>query len=285
MNDTRSLSSPPDLLPSRAQDNVTRAGGDHIDAKAATPHAAETQHTPEPPVSESTEDALDAFIAIIIRDGLDRPIPNLQVKIEVPGAPPVEAITSDQGAVVVPNENGKGEATLHVRDETAQYQQVCKIDLAKCTTGAAIVRSPKVAEKVALRPHHTRRPATSAPAPAPAPVQPPVAPTSSSDEQAQSNAKSSNQPQTQETQGWLKNVVHPHDPLPSGPLPDTQQTIQMQAANKSGNPIAIITGSECPNTDNLLLGRNGVYRQVILDASKRFKLSPQSLAAKEAGHD
>lgn len=271
------------MPPSRVQDDVVTAGNDGTDTtpKAANTLAAEVQSGTNPPTAEHTDD-LDALIAVIIRDGLDQPIPNLPVKVEVPGAPPIETTTSEHGVVVVPKGDDKGQATLHVRDETGQYQEVCKIDPAKCTTGTAIVRSPKIAEKVPLRPHHTRRPASSArtPAPAPAPTSAP-GPTSQapqSNGQVQPKAENDNHGWFQVARDWLKNVTHPHDPLPSA-RPEARQKVLAQAANQSGNPIAIITGPECPNKDNLFLGKNSIHRQTILDAAKRLNLCPQAICA------
>lgn len=227
------------------------------------------------------DDDLDAYIAVIIRDGLDRPIPGLAVKIDVPGAPPIETITTEHGAVVMPRPDGKGEATLHVRDDTAQFQEVCKIDPAKCSAGAVIVRSPKVVEKVRLQPHHAKRPASSAQAPSSAPLSPSAsaAPASPSTAKAHSETENKNEGWFETAKNWIKKVMHPDAPMPSAPAPDAQQAVKAQAVNKTGNPIAIITGPECPNKDNLRLGRNDVYRPIILAAAKKFNLCPQAIAA------
>jgi hypothetical protein len=113
--------------------------------------------------TDSEEGELNTAMAILLRDGLDQPIRNLPVKIEVPNGATIEANTDDQGAVVIPSvKSKKGTATLSVQDETGKSQEVCKIDLEKCNGGVAIARSPKVAAKVPLKPHHRRKPAPQA---------------------------------------------------------------------------------------------------------------------------
>jgi len=274
-NDNRSTDSPAGMPPPWMQDAIVATGNDGNDTART---AAETS-TINPEGGENAsavinvDDDLDAYIAILIRDGLDQPIPGLPVKIDMPGASAIEATTTEHGAVVVPKGDGENVAALHVRDETGQYQQVCEIDPAKCTTGTVIVRSPKVAEKVHLRPHHQKRPASSAPTPAPA------APSSKPADEARPKAEHENHAWLQVARDWLTKIMHPHDPLPSAPPRGAPRKVQIQAANKSGNPISIVTGPECPNNDNLCLGRNNIYRRIILDASKRYKLSPQSIAA------
>lgn len=48
--------------------------------------------------------------------------------------------------------------------------------------------------------------------------------------------------------------------------------------SKNGNPVQSVP-LECPNQENLRLGENFKYRDIILEASHRSKLSPQSIAA------
>jgi len=270
-NDDNQLSASPEIIPQPwMQDDVTTASGDNTDAapRISNIDTADTQPIVDPAISDHVVDDLDTYIAILLRDGLDQPIPGLPVKIEVAGEPPIEATTSEQGAVVVPKSDS--EATLQVLDASARYHEVCKIDPTKCTTGTVIVRSPKVVEKVPLRPHHTRRPASSVQTQAPAPASCAPAP-------APATPSSEDHGWFQTARNWLTKVMHPHDSLPSAP--DAQRKMQAPAANKSGNPIAIITGPECPNQDNLCLGENNRYRQAIIDAGKRLGLCPQAICA------
>lgn len=267
-----------DMPPPWMQDDIPPSANA---STAATPSDTGDSGTRTPVTDTTSEDAiktdeLDAYIAVIIRDGLDQPIPGLTVKIELPEGQPIETKTDDHGAVTMPAGESKGEATLHVRDMTGQYQEVCKIEPAKCTTGAVVVRSSKVVTTTHLRPHHAKRPASSAaPAPSPAPAPAPTPPNT----QPQSAPQNDHPGWFEKARQWLKDVMHPHDSLPATPLTGAQQQILAQAANKSGNPITIVAGPECPNKDNLCLGKNSSHRQTILDAAKRLKLCPQAICA------
>jgi hypothetical protein len=272
---------PGNMSPSQIQDDTPPSGNASTSTVATSPNTGDSAdsgtHTPvtdSMPKDAVETDGLEAYIAVIIRDGLDQPIPDLNVKIELPGGPPIETKTDDHGAVTMPVGESKGEATLHVRDMKGQYQEVCKIEPAKCTTGVAVVRSPKVVTKAHLRPHHAKRPASSAtPAPSPAPASSPA------NTQPRSAPQSDHSGWFEKARHWLKDVMHPHDSLPATPSTGAQKQVLAQVANKSGNPITIVAGPECPNKDNLRLGRNSVYRQIIIDASKRFDMCPQALAA------
>jgi hypothetical protein len=262
----------PNDSPTPGSDSAT---ANQPEAAISTPSTLTTDGSS---ITEPSADDLDALIAIIIRDGLDQPIPDLPVKIELPDGPPIETTTNEHGAVTMPAGESKGPATVHVRDMTGQYQEVCKVDPAKCTAGTAIVRSPKVAAKVPLRPHHAKRPASSSTAAAsPAPAQTP-SPTPST-ARTQSAPENGQAGWLEIARQWLKDVMHPHDAMPAAPPVGTQRQVTAQAANTSGNPITIVTGPDCPNKDNLRLGRNDIYRQIILDASKKFNMCPQALAA------
>jgi hypothetical protein len=73
--------------------------------------------------------------------------------------------------------------------------------------------------------------------------------------------------------------MHPHETMPPAPQAGEQRKVTAEATNKSGNPIAIVTGPDCPNKDNLCLGKNSAHRQTILDAAKRLGLCPQAICA------
>lgn len=77
---------------------------------------------------------------------------------------------------------------------------------------------------------------------------------------------------------WLSKESHPKDSEPPAPSGDTPQ-IAKEAANRSGNPIVAMVGPECPNKENLFLGRNNVFREAILEASRRLGLIPQAICA------
>lgn len=256
-------------------------------ASAAGPNTAMEesdagQSAPDLRRTVEEEDALDAAIAILLRDGLDQPIKNLPVKIDLPNGTVIEAVTDENGLVALPSaEEKKGQAKLSVQDASGQNQEVCKIDLTKCTGGVAIARSPKVAAKVRLKPHHQRKPSSqSAKSEAP-PALP--APASASEKAPQ---------EPEPHQGywfatteffnkvwhWLSDESHPKDsepPAAGGSAPH----VAKEAANKSGNPIAAIVGPECPNKDNLQLLKNNIYKKEILKAAERVGLIPQAIAA------
>jgi hypothetical protein len=73
---------------------------------------------------------------------------------------------------------------------------------------------------------------------------------------------------------WVSGLAHVTDKPPASSTATVQRTL-----SPAGQPVVVLVGPECPNKDNLRLGRNNVYRQSILDAAKRLGLIPQALCA------
>jgi hypothetical protein len=224
----------------------------------------------------------DQALAVLLRDGLDQPIVNQEVKILRDGVAQFEGRTDQHGAVILPDiESKNGQLILSVKDLHGRDQEVCKIDLAKCSGGIAVARSPKVLATLPTRPHNEKRPSKVPPQGAK-----PVAQTKSN------TASATGHPQGQQSAPWyaangaLEKAAHwlrQHMHASDIQAPQTglgkEPHASKQAANTSGNPIAAVVGPECPNRDNLCLGQNNLYRQFIVEASKRLGLIPQAICA------
>lgn len=52
-----------------------------------------------------------------------------------------------------------------------------------------------------------------------------------------------------------------------------------RARSLVGQPVTVVAGPECPNKDNLKLGRNNIYRDAVMQASRRLGLIPQAICA------
>lgn len=61
--------------------------------------------------------------------------------------------------------------------------------------------------------------------------------------------------------------------------PLTKSTAASTGLSKAGQPVAAVVGPEVAGKGNLRLGRNNIYREPILEASKRLGLIPQALCA------
>lgn len=221
-------------------------------------------------------------VTLVLRDGLDVPIAGLELFVNWPDGSQCRATTSAEGIASVEKPSGAGgQARVDVVDVTGTRQQVCTLDTGRCK-GVAIVRSPKVALKLPLREHQ------QAPPPAKRPTVPTSQPAKSSANIAQ--PVPSAVPAKPDKTGlwwldsgaidrawtWLKNHV--------GVTPPSLQkagtrVIPVRTLNQAGQPLTIAPGTECPNKDNLRLGRNNIYREAILQAARRLGLRPQAICA------
>lgn len=61
------------------------------------------------------------------------------------------------------------------------------------------------------------------------------------------------------------------------PIPKAPGTIE-NTRSESGHPSQCCTAGECPNADNLRLGRNQIYREAILKAARHVGLIPQAIS-------
>jgi hypothetical protein len=238
----------------------------------AAPSLTDTSH-PDTATYDKEEALDDLIIAILLRDGLDQPIANLPVKIEAPGQPAIEATTDEKGAVVLPaSEKKEGHITVSVKDGGGEHQEVCKIDLAKCQGGGAIVRSPKVAATLPLKPHQQKAPSASSQQPAKPAEQPKKT-------EAAHGLWYSASEMFSTAWHWLHKESHPQDRQPPAGHAGKEAQVAKQTINKAGNPIIAVVGPECPNKENLRLGRNNIYRAEIIKAGERVGLIPQAIAA------
>jgi hypothetical protein len=271
------LSAAPEAPEAYDQTSITapapNPGAETVVQLQAKPEPDENQ----PQAIQSTPPKADdvSYVSLIFRDGLDRPIPELELFVTLPSGAMCTALSTAQGAITLPvPANTSGQARVEVKDDTGKRQPVCSIELEKCKD-AVIIRGTKVKAALPLRQHQQMPPAASTSTPArlvantarpttePAPVD-----TSSpwwSANGAWENAKT-----------WLANKLHLNEQATSS-MPTTP--IAAETLSNAGQPVAVITGPECPNKDNLRLGRNNIYRQAILEAAKRLGLMPQALCA------
>lgn len=242
---------------------------------------------PEPvpsttPVDEPAPASVDAgnYVTLIFRDGLDMPIPGLELFVTLPSGEVCTAKSTDQGAMTLPvAESAGGSAQVEVKDATGKRQPICSLDLSKCTD-AVIIRSPKVKVALPLREHQqTPPPSGKKMAAKPEVSKPDAAKGKPKTEPAHTDTSSAwwgangalNQAWT-----WLTNTLHLNEHAPTAV---TKTPTVAKTVSNAGQPVTVIVGPEGPNKDNLRLGRNNVYRRAILDAAKRLGLIPQALCA------
>lgn len=225
--------------------------------------SAESQHGDAltPPYVYSSDDdvetAADEVLAVV-RDGLDQPIQNLPVKVETPSGTVVETKTSEHGAITIPATKREGAAKISVKGVDGKFQSVCSVDLAKCG-GTVVVRSPKVAVPLKLK-NHTQTVIAAKQ-------------NTSGDAWYETNGA------LDKAWTWLKGLIHDADNHPPKSPAKVSAAIVKQTASKAGNPLTAAVGPECPNSDNLRLGQNNIYREAILKAAKHCNMSPQAIAA------
>jgi len=256
-----------------------------LEAPPGEPVAEAAPETPPAAPPEPIADDDGTAFLLFARDGLDSPIADLTVTVDVPGQAPVTRTTDAQGAIGLVLEGPReGEAKVSVKDLTGQQQHICTLDLAQCREGA-VLRSPKVHVPIKFEPHRGEparpastkvRAAPAAPAapavPAPskpgAPASPP-APATAVDEPWWA-------PLLSKARHWLDPVIG--DTLLSAGPPGAPPIIA-RARNVQGNPVIVAVGAECPNKDCLRLGENNAYREAILEAGRRVGIDPRAIAA------
>jgi hypothetical protein len=203
--------------------------------------------------------SLETALIILARDGLDQPINDMEIKIDFPDGNSIQAKTNAQGVVTTPSPTSReGIAHVSVLGKDGKTQPVCTIDLARCQ-GAAIIRSPKVAVPFSLDAHQPKT----------------VTVVNGSNGNAWYDLNGA----VEHAWKWVKDLVHVSDNTP--PLSGAGNTphVVKRTANSAGNPLIVAVGAECPNSDNLRLGRNNVYRGAIINAAKRVGIMPQAMAA------
>ncbi len=239
--------------------------------------ATESQTAPSANDDHDNRDTEANHLSFVFRDGLDMPIPDLELSVTLPSGLIFNATSTVQGAITVPvPPQAEGQAKVEVKDLTGNQQAICSVDLAQCND-AVIIRSPKVKANVKLRPHQQTVPPVATDKPA------------STTPAAQHQPAASKPPHVDATSPWwstngavghawtwLKDSLHLSEQAPAS-VP--KSAVVATTLNNAGQPVSVVAGPECPNPDKLKLGRNNIYRQPILDASKRLGLIPQSLCA------
>lgn len=221
-------------------------------------------------LNESSDVREEFVVPLIFRDALDLPIEGMTVYVGLPQGE-FSAVTNARGAVTISFDvDATGSAPVEVRDMTGKRQKVCELELAQCTH-AVVITSPKVVVNLPLRPHQQVAPATKSPAPKPATAPKAAKPTP----QVVNLSKPwwSANSALRRTLGKYAYLVAP-DSLKPGTNPAA-----LHGLTTSGNPVTLVAGPECPNKDNLVLGKNNVYREAILSAAKRLGLIPQAICA------
>jgi hypothetical protein len=266
-------------------DNHSKTATPALNTDAETVLQAQTEASAHddrlPPIEPASPDIADVrHVSLIFRDGLDMPIEGLELFVTLPSGPKCTALSTAQGAITVPVPvQASGQAKVEVKDGTGKRQQVCSIDLEKCKD-AVIIRSPKVKAALPLRPHQQ----TSSPAASSTPPITPVASTPApATEPAHVNTSEawwSANGAWQHAKTWLTNTLHLNEPASASASASAPKTpVSATTLSTAGQPVTAITGPECPNKDQLRLGRNNIYRPAILDAAKRLGLIPQALCA------
>ena len=233
-------------------------------------------------VEESTR---PDYLSLVFRDGLDMPIEGLTFIATFPSGEMCTAESSASGAIALPIPSAaRGEVNVEVQDEVGGKQMVCAIDLNRCD-GTVIVRSPKTKARVSLQPHQQVVPQAKQQGktkPRPVAATTDKAPPSQS---ATRPAKLDSQSSWWDSNGawakawaWITSEHHflgeAHATNPTG-----HGARVAKGLSSAGQPLAAVLGPEAPNKENLRLGRNNIYREPILEASKRLGLIPQALCA------
>lgn len=204
----------------------------------------------------------EASLLLVFRDGLDQPIKNLEARIGTASSA-VSQKTDDSGSIQVTLQGHTGKLPVTVKDHDGREQKVCDIDLSRCRQDAKI-QSPKVVIAAQSRPHHISPPngegLTSANLPSPG-----------------------NQPWYQangaleKAKTWLADLLHlqtiPVDRAGKGQQPH----VVAETATRSGHPSTVIVGPEVDLINNLRLGEDNVYRDIILRAAQRIKIVPHAI--------
>lgn len=266
--------------PVEADQTQTSTPPPGIDAGATADSQTEAsiQQPDSSPASQAADDV--NYVSLLFRDGLDMPIPGLELFITLPSGQICTAESTAQGAITLPvPAQAGGQAKVEVTDAAGKRQSVCSIDLSECSN-AVIIRSPKVKADLPLRPHQQTPPqVTTAPAAKPPAAKPAAKKAAVAAQPAHVDTKAawwSANGALQQAWAWLANAVHLTDEAPASA---SKTPVVAKTLSKAGQPVTVIAGPECPNKDNLRLGRNNVYREAILGASKRLGLIPQSLCA------
>jgi hypothetical protein len=244
------------------------------------------------------------FWVITFVDGLDQPIENLIVKIELPNGEEHELETLDHGSIFLPKPEEQiqsGMAKIEVKDLTGEMQKVCELDMQQCSHGA-VIRSPKIKVKSTDQPHHKTNPSqqerSKAKKSPEVPIQPKASQAPNAKDGSSTSAKKSSQSEMpkphqasknpepwyldikkdfNESLEWLSNLLHSkYEKIQAGSK--TPHEV-LEGASRSGNPTKVIIGPETGGNENLMLGENERFRDALVRSAKRLKMSPQVLAA------
>jgi hypothetical protein len=229
----------------------------------------------------SSESPRSDHLALILRDGLDMPIDGLTFIATFPSGEVCTAESTKLGAIALPMPpQATGEVKLEVKDATGSQQIVCTVDLDKCN-GAVIVRSPKTKAKIALQPHQ-QTVSTRVNAPPARKVTPQAKAAPSSQPEAKPKQVDTHASWWDANGAWRKAwdwITSNYHFFGQAQAATPSESEAVKGLSNAGQPLAAVLGPEVPGKDNLRLGRNNIYRQPILEASKRLGLIPQALCA------
>jgi len=214
------------------------------------------------PEQESDDEGNNTLL-LVFRDGLDQPIRRMEIKVGAGDSSTTTQKTDDLGTIQVSPQTKAGKLAVTVKDHDGREQKVCDIELARCRREVKI-QSPKVVVSTQSRPHHAASP--------------------------QGEGVSSSTPRNKENQpwyevngalgkstGWLKSRLHretvPVDRAGSGEAPH----VVAETVSQTGNPSIVVVGPEVDTVNNLRLGEDNIYRELILKAAQRIKIVPHAV--------
>jgi murein DD-endopeptidase MepM/ murein hydrolase activator NlpD len=218
------------------------------------PMAAKSVSTPTPKaLSPAQESHWWSEISVEFVDAVQRPIKDLEVMIQA-GARRISGWTDELGRLPIFNiDRPNTPIIVKVQKIAGGEKEVARVTPSLGTNHVQL-RSPKVLVQGAPRVHQApaaTAPATRSSSPAPAARRPSAAPPSS--------------PAAQRVGGAASAVG-----TAAGTIASTRSA--------GGNPVLQVS-IECPNNENLKLGPNAKYRQIIINAGTRSGLSAHSICA------
>lgn len=227
-------------------------------------HHAPTAVPPENSFAREgyNEEDGEASVLLVFRDGLDQPIKGMEIKVGS-ASPSTPQKTDDQGTIQVTPQAKTGKLPVTVKGHGGQEQKVCDIDIARCRRDVKI-QSPKVVVSTRSRPHH-----------APSPEGSGVSTTTP--------ASAENRPwyeangALEKGKRWLAGLLHPKTTPVDRAGSGDQPHVIAESVTRAGHPATVIVGPEVDKVNNLRLGEDNIYREIILRAAQRAKIVPHAI--------
>lgn len=200
-------------------------------------------------------------ILLIFRDGLDQPIPGLQITTE--GVEAIGERTDDNGTLQIAPTKKSGKVSIKANGINNNQQRVCEIDLSKCRKEIKI-QSPKVVISAKSTPTYAKNPHG------------PGVYSCDSEEQSTSPWYQWNG-SLKKSGSWLKSILHTETHPTDRAGTDKQPHRIVETMTSAGHPATVIVGPEVDEKNNLRLGVNNIYRAIILKAAKRLNIVPHAI--------